>query len=117
MLVPWYLITAYAYYLLDESLIEDHQFDSMAKELLENYDTIEHRHKNLIKKDDLLAGTLLLAEEDYPLIVKSVARELVKNLKITPPLSVKARTKNNTQEEKINEPIRHPSSEETKQLS
>ena len=77
MLVPWYLITAYAYYILDESLIEDHQFDSMAKELLENYDKIKHVHKYLITKEDLEAGTLLLAEEDYPLIVKDVSNELV----------------------------------------
>ncbi len=77
MLVPWYLITAYAYYILDESLIQDHEFDSMAKELLEKYDSIEHRHKPLISKEDLAAGTLLLAEEDYPLIVKDIANELV----------------------------------------
>jgi hypothetical protein len=37
-------------------------------------------------------------------------------LKLQSPLSVKARTKNNTQEEKNNEPIRHSSSEETKPL-
>jgi hypothetical protein len=77
MLVPWYLITAYAYYILDESLIQDYEFDSMAKELLEKYDSIEHKHKSLISKEDLAAGTLLLAEEDYPLIVKDVANELV----------------------------------------
>ncbi len=78
MLVPWYLITAYAYYILDESLIQDHEFDSMAKELLENYETIVHRHKYLVSKETLAAGSLLLAEEDYPIIVKEVATNLVK---------------------------------------
>jgi hypothetical protein len=78
MLVPWYLITAYAYYLLDSPLVEDHEFDSMAKDLLVNYEAVEHRHKHLISKEDLSAGTLLLAEEDYPLIVKDVAIKLVK---------------------------------------
>jgi hypothetical protein len=77
MLVPWYLITAYAYYILDESLIQDYEFDTMAKELLENYDTISHRHKHLVSKEALAAGSLLLAEEDYPLIVVSVAEQLV----------------------------------------
>jgi hypothetical protein len=77
MLVPWYLITAYAYYILDESIITDAEFDTMAKDLLANYDTIEHRHKQLIDKENLAAGTLLLAEEDYPLIVKDIANELV----------------------------------------
>lgn len=77
MLVPWYLITAYAYYILDESLIEDSKFDSMAKELLKNYDSIEHRHKSLIDKEDLAAGTLLLSKEDYPTIVQEIATILV----------------------------------------
>jgi hypothetical protein len=76
MLVPWYLIAAYAYYILDESLIQDNEFDTMAKELLASYDEIEHRHKYLISKEELTAGTLLLAKEKYPLIVASVAEEL-----------------------------------------
>jgi hypothetical protein len=78
MLVPWYLITAYAYYILDETLIEDHEFDSMAKTLLSEYETVEHRHKHLITKENLEAGTLLLAEDDYPTIAKTVAIELVR---------------------------------------
>jgi hypothetical protein len=77
MLVPWYLITAYAYYILDESLIQDNEFDTMAKDLLASYDTITHRHKSLISKEDLVAGSLLLAKEDYPLIAVSVAEQLV----------------------------------------
>lgn len=77
MLVPWYLITAYAYYILDESLIQDHEFDSMAKELLEKYDSIEHRHKSLISRENLAAGTLLLSKEDYPTIVQEIATILV----------------------------------------
>jgi len=78
MLVPWYLITAYAYYILDESLIEDHEFDTMAKELLANYDSVEHRHKHLLTKENLEAGTLLLAEENYLAIVVDVAVTLAK---------------------------------------
>jgi NAD-dependent DNA ligase len=78
MLVPWYLITAYAYYMLDESLIEDAEFDAMSKKLLKYYDTIEHRHKHLVTKENLAAGTLLLSEEEYPTIVKEVAIQLCK---------------------------------------
>lgn len=78
MLVPWYLITSYAYYILDESLVSDGQYDAMARRLLREYDSIEHYHKHLISKDNLEAGTMLLAKEDYPLIVVDTAERLVK---------------------------------------
>jgi hypothetical protein len=57
---------SYAYYQLDESFMTDHEFDMLAKWLLENYDNIEHSHKKLVSKDDLRAGTYL---GEYPDIV------------------------------------------------
>jgi len=77
MLVPWYLMAAYVYYHLDDNLITDAQFDWTAKEILANYDFITHRHKHLITKEELEAGTLLLAEENYPAITKDSARYLL----------------------------------------
>jgi len=70
-------MSAYVYYHLDDQIITDAQFDSMAKTMLENWDTIEHRHKHLITKEDLAAGTLLLAVEDFPEITKDTAVHLL----------------------------------------
>ena len=67
MTVPLYLMMSYAYYKQDNPIAEDGTFDSIAKLLLENYDTIEHHHKELISKDSLKAGTYLGV---YPTIVK-----------------------------------------------
>lgn len=67
-----YLMCAYAYYVEDKPLVADHEFDSLAKHILENYDKIEHRHKHLITKEDLEAGSYL---GEYPSIVKGAVRE------------------------------------------
>lgn len=62
-----YLMAAYAYYMEDEPIMSDWDFDNIAKELLENYDSIEHPHKHLVTPDDLRAGTYL---GEYPEVVK-----------------------------------------------
>ena len=75
MTVPLYLMMSYAYYKQDNPIAEDGTFDSIAKLLLENYDTIEHRHKKLISKDSLKAGTYLGV---YPTIVKDTVERVRK---------------------------------------
>ena len=62
-----YLMCAYAYYELDKPLIEDFEFDALAKEILDNWDNIEHMHKYLLTKDMLQAGTYL---GKYPTMVR-----------------------------------------------
>ena len=42
MTVPWYLMAAYAYYVIDDPLLEDTTFDRLAKKMLANWDNIEH---------------------------------------------------------------------------
>jgi len=69
LLVPWYLLASYAYYHLDDPILSDAAFDDIAKKLLDKYETIEHRHKHLITKGDLRAGSLLLTKSEYPSIV------------------------------------------------
>lgn len=63
MTVPWYLMAAYAYYVIDDPLLEDTTFDRLAKKMLANWDEIEHMHKDFITKDMLQAGTYL---GEYP---------------------------------------------------
>jgi NAD-dependent DNA ligase len=73
MLVPFYLMAAYAYYINDDPIISDVIYDHMAKELLKNYDDIHHHHKYLINKEQLEAGTCLIK---YPTIIKNAVESL-----------------------------------------
>ena len=63
-----YLMCSYAYYVDDEPLISDAEYDELAKSILENWDAIDHPHKKLITKGDLEAGTYL---GEYPEMVKN----------------------------------------------
>ena len=61
-----YLMCSYAYYKLDKNLVTDQEFDQLGKDILANYDNIEHMHKHLVTKEMLDAGTYL---GEYPNIV------------------------------------------------
>jgi NAD-dependent DNA ligase len=76
MMVPWYLMAAYAYYKQDDPILSDKFFDDMAKTMLDIWDEIEHFHKHLINKDDLAAGTYL---GEYPERVKGGLEDLRKD--------------------------------------
>ena len=73
MLVPWYLMAAYAYYVEDNPILSDMLFDRMSKKMLQNYDQIEHVHKDFITKADLEAGTFL---GEYPSRIKGAVAAL-----------------------------------------
>lgn len=73
LMIPWYLMAAYAYYKEDDPIISDLMFDNLAKKIYNNWEDIEHTHKYLIKKDDLLAGTYL---GEYPSIVSGALDEV-----------------------------------------
>ena len=62
-----YLMCSYAYYKLDKNLVTDQEFDQLGKDILANYDNIEHMHKHLVTKEMLDAGTYL---GEYPERVK-----------------------------------------------
>ena len=67
---------SYAYYKLDTNLISDHEFDQLGKDILANYDNIEHMHKHLVTKEMLNAGTYL---GDYPTMVRSATLNYINN--------------------------------------
>ena len=67
MLVPWYIMAAYAYYVEDDPILEDSMYDTIGKRLLEHWDEIEHRHKDYLSKDMVSAGTYL---GEYPLQIR-----------------------------------------------
>jgi|TARA_B110000211_G_C13948619_1_gene495075 NAD-dependent DNA ligase len=70
-----YLMCAYAYYEENTNLITDAEFDQLAKDILANYDNIEHMHKHLVTKKDLEAGTYL---GKYPHMVVGATRDFMK---------------------------------------
>lgn len=76
MLVPYYIMTAYAYYVEDDPIISDAYYDNLAKLLLKHYDEVEHQHKHLINTDQLKAGTCLIK---YPSIIKGAVNDLRKS--------------------------------------
>lgn len=75
MLVPYYLMASYAYYKEDDPLFTDALFDDMSKQMLNEWDDIEHFHKHLINKDDLAAGSYL---GEYPSIVEGAVNNFRK---------------------------------------
>lgn len=65
--VARYLMASYAYYIEDDPIMSDGEFDELCKILLENWDKLNHPHKANITKPDLEAGTFL---GEYPTIVE-----------------------------------------------
>ena len=56
-LVPYYLMSSYLYYHCDKQVLNDDEYDALAKRLLDEWDSVEHMHKHLITQGDLTAGT------------------------------------------------------------
>ena len=75
MLVPWYLMSAYAYYVDDDPIVSDGVYDRLVKRIITNWDKIKHQHKHLLSLEQLEAGTYL---GEYPSRVKGAVEELRK---------------------------------------
>ena len=73
--VAKYLMCSYAYYVLDKNLITDQEFDQLGKDILDNWDAIDHPHKYLLTKDMLVAGTYL---GEYPSMVKGAVGNYIR---------------------------------------
>lgn len=88
MLIPWYLIAAYAYYVLDEPVLTDATFDAICIMLDEEWDDLEHMHKIYVSRGDLAAGTRMSAL--YPSMAKASACALA-GVPYHPPVGVLGR--------------------------
>lgn len=73
MLVPWYLMASYAYYVEDNPLLSDGLYDRICKKLLDNFENVEHIHKECCNKDALKAGSFL---GEYPSRIKGAVESL-----------------------------------------
>lgn len=73
MMIPWYIMAAYAYYIDDEPIISDQLFDKLARRIYDKWDELEHIHKDYLNQDMVLAGTYL---GDYPTRVKGAVEQV-----------------------------------------
>lgn len=74
--VSLYLMAAHAYYLQDDPILTDGEFDELARELLSAYDEAS-AHPHCPTQDDLRAGTYL---GEYPSIVPLATRQYRKRV-------------------------------------
>lgn len=81
-IVQWILMCSYIYYIKSSQLISDQRFVKLIEILKNQWDNIEHRHKNLIIKENLDTFSLFnLKEEDYPQIIRHSALRHLKAMK------------------------------------
>ena len=78
MTVPYYLMASYAYYEKDDPILSDDFYDKLAKNIIKQWDNIEHYHKHLLSKDMLEAGSYI---GKYPSIVLDALDNLRKTVK------------------------------------
>lgn len=66
-----FLMASYLYYHEITSIMDDTEYDKLARYLLDNWDAWQdHQHAYLVTKDDLRAGTLYaIGRDDYPQMV------------------------------------------------
>jgi len=69
--VATYLCSCYLYYELNVNVLTDDEFNSLCRDLLDNFDSIEHMHKHLLSPEALKASTGY--DIVYPEVVKHVA--------------------------------------------
>jgi len=79
--VAWYLMASYAYYVKDVSLLRDETFDKMCLYILNNWNTLEHKLKNLVPKESLSAGTgYNIAFSSFPYGFVGVIEKLIREM-------------------------------------
>lgn len=70
-----YLVTSYLYYNLCRSVITDHEFDRLCKELAEGWEDFEHQHKHCTDRESMVAATGYANQ--YPLMVRCAANSML----------------------------------------
>lgn len=93
--VARFLVHSYLYYVLNDSIISDPEFDKLSRYLLQNWSKVEHPHKKYISKLDLQAGTGFKAvcRKDLPTVVRVVATQLTYDEKMRAELAAVDRKK------------------------
>jgi len=79
MLIPWFLMSVFAYEELDDPFLTDGCYDWCCRELDARWDAIEHQHKHLIDRDALRTGTASYLKGKLPTTVQNAARALLRD--------------------------------------
>lgn len=73
-----FLTHSYLYYHCDTSVITDEQFDALCADILTRWDTIEHRDKHLLNREDLAAGSgFAIPLGKYPRQVMHICYQII----------------------------------------
>src|SRR5215217_6392810 len=76
LLIPNYLIHSCLYYVFDYSVIEDYDYDMLARRIYAEWDSLEHVHKHLIDKEGLLSGGSYIR---YTTMIENAAQSIYRN--------------------------------------
>jgi len=77
-LISWFLMASYTYHIHNVALISDDLYDTLARRIRAEWETLDHRHKALITIEDLRAGSMYrTAPAEYPVTVRSAAASLL----------------------------------------
>lgn len=74
-----YLVTSYHYYERCKSLITDHEYDRLCKELAAGWKTLQHQHKHCTDLGQLQAGTGYAIK--YPRMVIGAAEHMLRSFR------------------------------------
>lgn len=78
-LVQWVLMCSFLYYVKEDSIISDSEFDSLIEMMKDKWEILNHRHLHLIAKETVKTNSLFnLKSEDYPQIIQHSALRLLK---------------------------------------
>lgn len=77
-----YLEHSCRYYILDQPVIRDSEFDSICKELLERWNEVTHRYKSLTDKSALIAGTGFQMAFTMPYQIVDLCRRVSPNMRL-----------------------------------
>jgi hypothetical protein len=64
MLIPWWIMAAYAYEVEDDPIISDALFDEIAVRIKNEWDDIDHWHKPLLDRD--MVKSAIAIDGKYP---------------------------------------------------
>lgn len=83
--VSWYLMASYMYYVCDQNIMPDGDYDELGKRIIAEWDNITHRHKKFLtlEVDESNNGQRNLSGfniEEYPLIVQSAAHQVYREM-------------------------------------
>lgn len=74
----WFLVHSFLYYIADQPVLRDRDFDMLCQTLVKEWDEVDHPHKHLVTLDDLKASSGFAIK--FPLMVEGAAWNLLRKL-------------------------------------